>query len=68
MSRVNEARILVKSELYECKYRWHGNLCNIKQKWNHDKCWCECKNLVDSSSFKKCYVWNPSTYWAYDKP
>ena len=23
------------------------SVCNSKQKWNHDECWCECKELDD---------------------
>ena len=29
---------LVKHESCECKYRLNENLCDSKQKWNHDKC------------------------------
>ena len=40
-------------------------ICNNKQKWNKDKCRCEC--LVD----KKCdnkFVWNPGNYkYEYNK-
>ena len=38
MSRVNETRFLVQHESCECKYRLNGNVCILKQKWNHDKC------------------------------
>ena len=31
-----------------------------KQKWNHDECWCECKELDDWSSCKDDYMGNPS--------
>ena len=30
---------------------YHGNVnvdirkCNLNQKWNNDKCWCECTNM-----------------------
>ena len=30
--------------------------CNSKQRWNEDKCRCECKELID-----KGFIWNPST-------
>ena len=50
MSRVNEKHVLVQYELCGCKCRLNGNLCNSKQIWYHDKCWCECKELVDWSS------------------
>ena len=32
--------------------------CNLNQKWNNDKCQCECKK---HHICEKCYVWNPST-------
>ena len=32
-------------------------ICNNKQKWNNDKCRCEC--LADKKYDKK-FVWNPS--------
>ena len=28
--------------------------------WNNDKCWCECKVLVDKGVCDKGYGWNPS--------
>ena len=36
-------------------------VCNSKQKWNQDECWCGCKELDDWSSCKNDYMWNPST-------
>ena len=27
----------------ECKCKFDGGKCNLNQKWNHDKCRCECK-------------------------
>ena len=32
-----------------------------KQKWNHDECCCECKELDDWCSCKNYCKWNPST-------
>ena len=32
------------------------NASNSKQKWNHDECWCECKELDDWGSIKDCYM------------
>ena len=39
----------------------YGSVCNSKQKWNNDECWCEHKELDDWSSCKDDYMWNPST-------
>ena len=47
MSRTNETRHI---KWYKtCKYRCRldANLCNNKQRWNKDKCRCECKELID---------------------
>ena len=60
MSRVNETRFLVQHESCECKYRLNGNVCILKQKWNHDKCRCEYKELADWSSCRNDYIWNSS--------
>ena len=32
------------------------------QKWNHDKCWCDCKELRACDSCIDDYIWNP-TMW-----
>ena len=34
--------------------------CNDKQRWNEDKCWCECKELIDKDSRDKGFIWNPN--------
>ena len=45
MSSVNETRFLVQHESCEWKCRLNESLCKSKQKWNHDECQCECKEL-----------------------
>ena len=60
MSGVNETRFLVQYELCESKCGLNESVCNSKQKWNHNKYRCECKELDDWSSCKKGYVWNHS--------
>ena len=35
------------------------NYCN-KQKWNKNKCRCECKELIDKETYDKGYIWNLS--------
>ena len=35
-------------------------VCNSKQKWNHDECWCE--TIDDWVSRENGYMWNPSLY------
>ena len=34
------------------------NVCHSKQKWNHDKCRCECEKLDDWGSCKNVYIWS----------
>ena len=61
MSRVYETRFLGQNKLYECKSRLNENVWESKQKWNRYECWCECKNLYDWGSYKRCYLCNPNT-------
>ena len=52
MLGVNETRVLVYHELCECKCRLNKSVCNSKQKWNHDECKCDSKELGDWGSCK----------------
>ena len=45
---------------YKCKCRFKHTVCNNKQRWNHDKCNCECKELIDKGVCDKGFIWNPS--------
>ena len=36
------------------------SVCNSLQKWNRYECWCKCKELDDSSSYKVDCMCNPS--------
>ena len=46
MSRTNEARHIEWHEACSCKCRLDASACNSKQRWNEDKCRCECKELI----------------------
>ena len=35
-------------------------ICNSKQRWNKDKCRCECKELIDKGLCDKGFIFNPS--------
>ena len=35
-------------------------VCGNKQRWNKDKCRCECKDLIDKGVSDKGSIWNPS--------
>ena len=43
---INESKILTKYISCECKCRYDGRKRNSDQRWNIDKCRCECKNVV----------------------
>ena len=47
MSRTNETRHTEGHETYKCEYRLDASVCNNKQRWNENKCRCECKGLID---------------------
>ena len=60
MSRTNEARHIEWHETCKSKCRLDASVCNNKQRWNNDKCRCECKELIDKGVCDKGYAWNPS--------
>ena len=43
-SRTNETRHIKWHETCKCKCRLDASVCYNKQRWNHDKCRCECKD------------------------
>ena len=43
----NETRHIKWHETYKCICRLDVIICNSKQRWNEDKCRCECKELID---------------------
>ena len=47
IKRINESKAIfhvnVKHILCEYRYGFDGRNCNSSQKWNNDKCQCECK-------------------------
>ena len=60
-SGVNDTKFLVRHQSCECKYRLNKSIGNSKQKWNHDECRYECKELDDSDTCKNDYIRNPNT-------
>ena len=56
MSRTNETRHIKWHETCKCKCRLDGSVCNNKQRWNDDKCQCECKELIDKVVCNKGYA------------
>ena len=59
MSRTNETRFIKWHEKSKCKGRLKAIVCN-KQRWNKNKCRCECKELIDKGICDKGFIWNPS--------
>ena len=39
---INEFKILIKPISCESKCKFEGRECSSNQKWNNNKCWCEC--------------------------
>ena len=60
MSRTNERRHIKLHETCKCICRLGNIICNSKQRWNKDKCRCECKEIIDKGVCDKGYVWSPS--------
>ena len=53
ISRTNKARHIEWHETCKCERKCGGNVCDNKQRWNKDKCRCECKKLIDKGSVVK---------------
>ena len=58
ITRINEAKTTTKQISCDSKCKFDGKEYNSKQKWNVDKCWCECKKLLNCSVCKEVYAWN----------
>ena len=43
MQNINETRHVFWHETSTCKCRLDASVCNNKQRWDNDKCSCECK-------------------------
>ena len=56
MSRTNETRFIEWHETFKCKCRLDAIVCNNKQRWNKNKCRCECKVLIDKGVCDKGFV------------
>ena len=56
MSRTNETTFIKWHETCKCQCRSDAIVCNNKQRWNNDKCRCECKELIDKGVCDKGYI------------
>ena len=59
-SRTNETRHIKWHKTYKCECTLDACICNNKQRWNDDRCICECKELIDKGTCEKGFIWNPS--------
>ena len=62
MSRTNEKRHIKWDQTCKYKCRLNGSVCNNKQRWNKDKCRCECKESIYKWIRDKWFIWNPSNW------
>ena len=46
--KVTKSRTIVKH--ISCKCRFEGRKCNSRQKWNSDKCQCECEKANNNKT------------------
>ena len=65
MSRTNETRHIEWHETCECKCRLDASVCNDKQRWNNEKCRCECKELIDKGRCVEKYAILVQYAWYY---
>ena len=56
ISEINKSKTLTEHVPCECKYKSDGRKCNSNQKWNNDKCCCECKNTIYLYMWKRLYL------------
>ena len=61
MPKTNKTCHMHRHETCACKCRLDASVCNEKQRWNSDKCRCECKELIDKGRYNDGFIWNPST-------
>ena len=47
MSRTDETRFIEWHKMCKCECKLEEDICNNKQRWNKNKCGCECKELID---------------------
>ena len=61
ITEISGSKTLTKQVSSKWKCGIDGRKCNSNQKWNNDKCICECKNPKDYCVCKKYYIWNRAT-------
>ena len=56
MQRINETRQIIWHETCKCICRLTASVCNNRQRWNEDKCRCECKELINKGMCDKGFI------------
>ena len=57
----NQTKHIEWHETCKCKCILDASVCNNEQRWNEDKCRCECREeLIDKERCDKGLVWNAS--------
>ena len=59
MSRTNETRHIEWHKTCKGKCRLDSSICYNKQRWNDDKCRCECKELIGKGVCDEGFILNP---------
>ena len=60
MTLANETRLIKSHETCKCICRLNEIIYSNKQRWNNDKCRCECKKLIDKGVCDEGFIWSPS--------
>ena len=61
MSFSNQTRHIKWHETCKCKCRLDSSVCSNKQRWNENKCRCECREeLRDKERCDEGFIWNHS--------
>ena len=60
MSKTNETNSIEWHESCKCICRLNAIVCDNKQRWNKNKCRCECRESIDKETYDKGFTWNPS--------
>ena len=56
VSRTNEMRHIKLHKTSKWKCRLCRSICNIKQRWNEEKCGCEYKELIDKGRYDERFI------------
>ena len=60
MPGTNETKFIKWHEWCKCICRLNAIVCNSEQRWNENKCRCECKKLIGKGTYNKGFIWNRS--------